>query len=119
MIEGWQKLYPQPFAGITNDGVRREGLFPLAPARPGEEAPTADMVAAARQAPGHLHDRNRRGSSRYAVDAPEWQSWANPEFMQHDTGLRLDELGRAGPGRDPWPWWRRACPGKGLSWCGT
>ena len=26
------------------------------------------------------------------MDAHEWQSWANPEFMQHDTGLRLDEL---------------------------
>ena len=34
----------------------------------------------------------------YAVEATEWQSWANPEFMQHDTGLRLDEL--EGPVRD-------------------
>ncbi|MBT2248617.1 DUF3500 domain-containing protein [Arthrobacter sp. BHU FT2] len=91
MIEGWQTLYPQPFTGITNDGVRREGLFPLAPAQPGEEAPTADMAAAARKLLGVLAPAQAR-TLRYAVDAQEWQSWANPEFMQHDTGLRLDEL---------------------------
>ncbi|TDT81619.1 uncharacterized protein DUF3500 [Arthrobacter sp. AG258] len=91
MIEGWQQLYPQPFNGITSDGVRREGLYPLAPARPGEEAPTAQMVAAARKLLGTL-DADRARKLSHAVDAPEWQSWANPEFMQHDTGLRLDEL---------------------------
>ncbi|VXB82694.1 conserved hypothetical protein [Arthrobacter sp. 9AX] len=91
MIEGWKKLYPQPFRGITNDGVVRPGLFPLAPARAGEEAPTAEMAAAARKL---LEGLSLEQASRlgYAVDAPEWQSWANPEFMQHDTGLRLDEL---------------------------
>ena len=91
MIEGWQKLYPQPFRGITNDGVLRAGLYPLAPARAGEEAPTADMVAAARKLLGAL-TLGQASRLRYAVDAPEWQSWANPEFMQHDTGLRLDEV---------------------------
>ncbi|MDQ0770939.1 hypothetical protein QF031_003688 [Pseudarthrobacter defluvii] len=91
MIEGWRKLYPQPFTGITNDGVRREGLYKLAPARPGEEAPTAAMAAAARKLLGAV-DGGQARKLRYRVDAPEWQSWANPEFLQHDTGLRLDEL---------------------------
>ncbi|OUM44873.1 DUF3500 domain-containing protein [Arthrobacter sedimenti] len=91
MIEGWKKLYPQPFTGITSDGSRREGLYPLAPARAGEEAPTAEMVAAARKLLGVATPDQARSLS-YAVDAPEWQSWANPEFLQHDTGLRLDEL---------------------------
>ena len=91
MIEGWKKLYPQPFKGITNDGGLRPGLYPLAPARAGEEAPTAAMVAAARKllSAATLDEVSRVS---YPVDAPEWQSWANPEFMQHDTGLRLDEL---------------------------
>ncbi|VXC21657.1 DUF3500 domain-containing protein [Arthrobacter sp. 8AJ] len=97
MIEGWRKLYPQLFTGITSDGVRREYLYPLAPARPGEEAPTADMVAAARKLLGAV-TADQAGKLCYAVDAPEWQSWANPEFMQHDTGLRLDEV--AAPVRD-------------------
>ncbi|WP_350001135.1 DUF3500 domain-containing protein [Pseudarthrobacter sp. WHRI 8279] len=91
MIEGWKKLYPQPFVGITSDGVRRGGLFPVAPAQSGEEAPTAEMVAAARKLLG-VAAPEQAGKLTYAVDAPEWQSWANPEFMQHDTGLRLDEL---------------------------
>lgn len=91
MIEGWRKLYPQPFTGITSDGARREGLYPLTPARPGEEAPTAEMVAAAGKLLGTLTPEQQRKLC-YAVDAPEWQSWANPEFMQHDTGLRLDEV---------------------------
>jgi hypothetical protein len=49
------------------------------------------MVAAARKLLGTVTADQARKLS-YAVDAPEWQSWANPEFMQHDTGLRLDEL---------------------------
>ncbi|WP_258804564.1 DUF3500 domain-containing protein [Pseudarthrobacter sp. NS4] len=91
MIEGWTKLYPQAFTGITSDGVRREGLYPLTAARPGEEAPTAEMVAAAGKLLGAVTAEQKRRLC-YAVDAPEWQSWANPEFMQHDTGLRLDEM---------------------------
>lgn len=91
MIEGWKKLYPRPFKGITNDGDLRPDLYPLAPARAGEAAPTAAMVAAARKLlSGASLDEVSRLS--YPVDAPEWQSWANPEFMQHDTGLRMDEL---------------------------
>lgn len=90
MIEGWKKLYPAHFVGVTNDGVVREGLFTLTEALPGEEAPTSGMVVAAGKLlallPSAQLDR-----LCYAVDAHEWQSWANPEFMQHDTGLRLDE----------------------------
>jgi hypothetical protein len=94
MIEGWKKLYPQPFRGITNDGVLRPSLYPLTPAREGEEAPTAHMTAAAGKLLGVVTPEQDR-KLRYGVDAPEWQSWANPEFMQHDTGLRLDELDAA------------------------
>ena len=91
MIEGWQKLYPEPFTGVTNDGVLRPGLFSLAEARTGEEAPTAEMVAAAGKLLA-IASAEQRDRLSYAVDAHEWQSWANPEFMQHDTGLRLEDL---------------------------
>ncbi|SFT90486.1 DUF3500 domain-containing protein [Arthrobacter sp. ov118] len=91
MIEGWQKLYPQPFVGVTSDGVLRDGLFPLRAARAGEEAPAAEMAAAAQKLLSVLTPEQALRLS-YAVDAPEWQSWANPEFLQHDTGLRLDEV---------------------------
>jgi hypothetical protein len=89
LVEGWTPLYLNGFRGITEDGTLREGLYPLEPARPGEEAPVAAMVAAARDLLAVLDDEGRARIS-FAVDAVEWQTWANPEFMQFDTGLRLD-----------------------------
>ena len=47
------------------------------------------MVAAAHDLLAVLDDDGRKRIS-FAVDAVEWQTWANPEFMQFDTGLRLD-----------------------------
>lgn len=97
MIEGWKALYPQPFEGVTSDGTVIPGLYRLGPAEAGEEAPSAAMVAAARALLCALTPAQAE-QLVYTVDAQEWQSWANPEFMQHDTGLRLDELD--GPVRD-------------------
>jgi len=89
LVEGWTPLYQNEFQGITEDGVLREDLFALTPADPGEEAPVALMVAAANELLAALDDQGRERIS-FAVDATEWQTWANPEFMQFDTGLRLD-----------------------------
>jgi hypothetical protein len=89
LVEGWRPLYLDEFRGITEDGTLRAQVHPFAPARAGEEAPVAAMVAAARELLGALDDEGRR-RIRHAVDAPEWQTWANPEFMQFDTGLRLE-----------------------------
>src|SRR3954463_10255736 len=89
LVEGWTPLYRNEFRGVTEDGVLREGLYPLEPARPGEEAPVEAMVTAARELLAVLDDDGRKRIS-FDVDAVEWQTWANPEFMQFDTGLRLD-----------------------------
>ena len=89
LVEGWTPLYLAEFHGVTSDGVLREGLYPLTPAEPGEEAPVAAMVAAAQDLLAALDDDGRKRIS-FDVDAPEWQTWANPEFMQFDTGLRLE-----------------------------
>ncbi len=91
MIVGWSALYPEPYRGITTDGVIRRGLYRIEPAKAGEAAPTAAMVDAARAALAVMSDEQRSKLS-YPVDAHEWRGWANPEFMQHDNGLRLDEL---------------------------
>ncbi|WP_028661069.1 DUF3500 domain-containing protein [Nocardioides insulae] len=90
LIRGWTPLYRNPFVGVTEEGTVREGLHPFEPARPGEEAPTSGMVAAAEHLLGLL-DEATSARLRHAVDAVEWQTWANPEFMQFDTGLRLDQ----------------------------
>src|SRR6478752_3615364 len=94
MIAGWAKLYPEPFVGVTTDGVVLDGLYRLDDVRPGEEAPTKEMVVAAEALLDTLDDAGR-GRVSYPVDAHEWRSWANPEFLQHDTGIRLDEVGPA------------------------
>ena len=89
LVEGWTPLYRAPFRGVTEDGTLREDLYPLEPARPGEEAPVEAMVAAAEDLLAALSPEDRERIS-FDVDAVEWQTWANPEFMQFDTGLRLD-----------------------------
>jgi hypothetical protein len=89
LVEGWTPLYLDPFRGVTEDGTLREGLYPFEPARLGEEAPVEAMVAAANDLLTAL-DADARRLISFDVDAVEWQTWANPEFMQFDTGLRLD-----------------------------
>jgi hypothetical protein len=89
LIRGWTPQYLNPFRGVTEDSTLREGKHPLTPAEPGEEAPVAAMVAAAQELLAAL-DEDRRTRLCYPVDAPEWQTWANPEFTQFDTGLRLE-----------------------------
>jgi hypothetical protein len=88
-IEGWTPLYRSEFRGVTADGTVREGLFPLEPAAPGEEAPAAAMVAAAEHLLRTVDDESRDRLT-HEVDSSDWQTWANPEFMQFDTGLRLE-----------------------------
>lgn len=89
LVEGWTPLYRNEFRGVTEDGVLREGLYPFEPARPGEAAPVEAMVAAAHDLLAVLDDAGRKRIA-FDVDAVEWQTWANPEFLQFDTGLRLD-----------------------------
>jgi len=89
LVEGWTPLYRNEFRGVTEDGTLRQGLYPLTPAQPGEQAPVAAMVAAATDLLAALSAEDRARLC-FDVDAVEWQTWANPEFMQFDTGLRLE-----------------------------
>jgi hypothetical protein len=89
LIKGWTPLYLNEFVGITEDGQLREDAHAFAPALPGEEAPMAAMVAAAARLLDLL-DEEGRSKIAHDVDAPQWQTWANPEFMQFDTGIRLE-----------------------------
>src|SRR5918912_2146929 len=59
LVEGWTPLYRAPFHGVTEDGTLREGLYPLTPAEPGEEAPVAEMVAAANDLLAVLDERQK------------------------------------------------------------
>ncbi len=89
LVEGWTPMYLNEFRGVTEDGTLRNDVHWFEPPQPGEAAPVAEMVAAAQDLLGALDDGGRE-KILYRVDAPEWQTWANPEFMQFDTGLRLE-----------------------------
>jgi Protein of unknown function (DUF3500) len=89
LIRGWEPLYLAPFVGITTDGELRADVHQFEPARPGEEAPVRAMVEAAQALLASVDEEGRERLT-FPVDAPEWQTWANPEFMQFDTGLRLE-----------------------------
>jgi hypothetical protein len=80
----------QPFRGITTNGDVVPDLYTLAD----EAAPTGAMVEAAHVVLAVASDveRNRL---RFAVDAPQWRMWSNPELYFDRFGLRLDELGHA------------------------
>lgn len=86
MITGWEKLYDQPYHGITCDGRCEHGLFKLA----GEGAPTAAMVAAATDLLAKLEPSDRQQLC-YPIDAPQWQRWSNPEFLFNPNGLRMED----------------------------
>ncbi|WP_235658600.1 DUF3500 domain-containing protein [Mycolicibacterium moriokaense] len=89
LIAGWTPLYRNEFRGVTEQGTLRTDVHRLDPARPGEGAPVAAMVAAADDLLSCL-DEEARARISYPVDAVEWQTWANPEFIQFDTGVRLE-----------------------------
>ena len=88
MVAVWRKLQAEPYVGITCDGVKETGLFPLKD----EGAPTDKLVAAANNLLDVLSPE-QRAAVRYPVDAPQWRVWSNPEFLFNPYGLRLDELG--------------------------
>jgi hypothetical protein len=69
LIRGWTPLYLDPFRGVTEDDTLREGMHPLTPAEPGEEAPVAAMVAAAQEPTVRLvsHRSASAGSDRASV----------------------------------------------------
>lgn len=89
IVASWKPLYLNAFRGVTENGMLRTAVHRFEPARPDERAPVEAMVGAARRLLSTL-DEVGRESLCYPVDAPEWQTWSNPEFIQFDTGLRLE-----------------------------
>ena len=85
LIDSWMALYSKPYEGITTDGVKRQGLFPLAD----EGFDTQDAVNAGKALLASL-DEGQRLKVQYPINAHEWRSWYNPEFPMNSHGLRLD-----------------------------
>ncbi|KIH88746.1 hypothetical protein SPBR_07353 [Sporothrix brasiliensis 5110] len=86
----WLRLFREPFKGVTSDGRVRDGLFALQD----EGVPIGDIVAAAQAVLGLLDDDQKR-ATLFHLDAPEWRTWSNPEFLLSDKGVRLDAISEA------------------------
>lgn len=88
LLATWDRLYHEPYRGITTDGSPRHGLYPP----PDRAVPNdAGMVRAAHALLDVLTEDERR-RVLHAIDAPEWRAWSNPEFVIHRVGLRLETL---------------------------
>lgn len=87
-LDAWTGLFASTsFHGITTDGTLGRGLFP----RRHENAPTAEMVAAAGLLLGTLDDK-QRSAVRHPLNSRVWRAWMNPELYVNRFGLRLDEV---------------------------
>jgi hypothetical protein len=86
LMTSWRGLYEEPFMGITSDGTVLEGLYSVA----NEGFDVRRAVSAATDLLEVLSEGERE-HMRYAIDAPEWRDWYNPEFPMNANGIRLDE----------------------------
>jgi len=83
----WEKLFAQPFKGITTDGAVIPGLYALTP----NGAPVAAMADAVNALLGLL-TREQRDRMSFSVDSLQWRHWQNTELYLEEYGLRLDEV---------------------------
>ncbi|SEO09520.1 Protein of unknown function [Duganella sp. CF517] len=87
LVADWRKLYAEPHSCITCDGHKETGLYEIK----NEGAPTAQLVDAARNMLNVL-GADELDKVRYPIDAKEWRSWSNPEFLLNPNGVRLEDL---------------------------
>lgn len=83
----WEKLYAEPYKGVTVDGTVQEGLFK----NQDEGVDIEGIVGSAEQLLASLDDDQRR-KLQYPVNAKEWRGWSNPEILLRPNGLRLEEV---------------------------
>ncbi|KAJ4298220.1 hypothetical protein N0V90_006119 [Kalmusia sp. IMI 367209] len=87
LTQAWEKLYGEPFKGVTSDGTVKEGLFEARD----EGVNIEGIVQKAEQLLTNL-DEQQKQKLKYPVDAKEWRAWSNPEILLRPFGLRLEEV---------------------------
>ena len=88
LVDNWEKLYAEPYRGLTIDGSLIGGLFSLGP----NGAPGEAMVAATAKLLRMVSPEERKHLC-HPVDAREWRRWNNTEMYMFQYGLRLEEVG--------------------------
>jgi Protein of unknown function (DUF3500) len=93
VVASWRQAYEEPFVGITTDGRVQRDLYSVRSGIETERPPLREVLSAVTELRAVATDAEWDALS-YALDAPEWRGWSNPEFIVYDTGLRLEEVGR-------------------------
>jgi len=88
LFGNWERLFAEPFRGITTDGHVIPDLYTPRP----EGAPTLAMIEAVNALLARLSPE-QRAASCFPVGSEMWRRWQNTELYVEHHGLRLDEVG--------------------------
>jgi hypothetical protein len=83
----WERMFNEPFRGITTDGAPVPDLFVPRP----EGAPTLAMIEAV-DALLKMMSPEQKKSSCFPAGSNMWRHWQNTELYVEHYGLRLDEI---------------------------
>jgi hypothetical protein len=83
----WEKMFAEPFRGITTDGHVIPDLFVRKP----EGAPTQAMIDAVGALLARLTPA-QKAATCFPVGSEQWRHWQNTELYVENYGLRLDEV---------------------------
>jgi len=89
LFANWERLFAEPFRGITTDGHAIPDLYALRP----EGAPTQAMIDAVAAVLARLTPEQKQASC-FPVGSAQWRHWQNTELYVEHYGLRLDEVGQ-------------------------
>lgn len=71
----------------TETGKIRDGIYKVED----QGVEIAKIVTVVEKVLSHANDE-QLAKLQYHIDAPEWRTWSNPEFLISNKGLRLDEV---------------------------
>lgn len=87
LAQTWEKLYRQPFKGLTSDGKIIPDLYQIQD----EGVDVEKIVKAVENALSNLSSVEKKKVS-YPLNAREWRAWSNPEFLFRPFGVRLEDI---------------------------
>jgi hypothetical protein len=87
LFANWERLFSEPFVGITTAGAAIPDLYTPRP----EGAPTLAMIEAVNALLALMTDEQRKASC-FPIDSPQWRHWQNTELWVEHYGLRLEEV---------------------------
>lgn len=89
LTRAWQRLYEEPYKGVTADGNIIPNLFPIQD----EGIPIDHIVNTVKNVFDQINSE-QKAKLLYPINAREWRAWSNPEMLLRPFGLRLEEVSK-------------------------